>query len=106
MQSILHIKTTRSNGEYYSGLKRPPIDTLEQSLASVLDRLEGLRHLEMIGFELINHRIGRAEEEWMAKSWPNLSLMYGIDKESISCADPHPRRAELKAYLQQLRPDV
>ncbi|KAF9326410.1 hypothetical protein BG006_010153 [Podila minutissima] len=88
------------NGEYYRGFDGSTFDTLELSLASRLDRLGGLRHLEMIGFERIDHRIGRAEVEWTAKSWPNLRLMYGLDKERIHRAEPDPRRSELKAYLQ------
>lgn len=81
-------KSYEVNGRYYSGFNGLTLDTLELSLASGLDHLGGLRHLEMVGFECINHRIGRAEVEWMAKSWPNLSLMYRLDKERISDAEP------------------
>ncbi|KAG0348270.1 hypothetical protein BG005_011654 [Podila minutissima] len=81
-------------------------DTLELSLASGLDRLGALKNLEMIGFERVNHRIGRAELAWMAKSWPRLSLMYGLDQDLTYGVEPDETRAELKEYFQQLRPDV
>ncbi|KAG0356068.1 hypothetical protein BG005_005008 [Podila minutissima] len=89
--------------KYTSG---PTFDTLELSLASGLDRLGALKNLEMIGFECINHRIGRPELEWMAKSWPKLNLMYGLDKEKLDGIEHSKKRVALKEYFQQLRPDV
>ncbi|KAF9294251.1 hypothetical protein BGZ74_011356 [Mortierella antarctica] len=74
------------DGKFHLRHNGPTFDTLELSLASGLDRLGALKDLEMIGFECINHRIGRAEVEWMAKSWPNLNLVYGLDKEKPSLA--------------------
>ncbi|KAG0356724.1 hypothetical protein BG005_004336 [Podila minutissima] len=94
------------DGKFHLRYNGPTFDTLELSLASGLDRLGALKDLEMIGLECINHRIGRAEVVWMAKSWPNLNLVYGLDKEKVWAVEPDPTRAELKAYLQQLRPDV
>lgn len=66
-------------GKEYVRYNGPTFDTLEMSLVSGLDRLGVLKDLEMIGFECINHRIGRPELEWMAQSWPKLNLMYGLD---------------------------
>jgi hypothetical protein len=43
-------------------------DTLELSLESGLGLLEALANLETIGFEGVDHRIGKLELEWMAKS--------------------------------------
>ncbi|KAG0093913.1 hypothetical protein BGZ92_000028 [Podila epicladia] len=86
--------------------EKPTFDSLELSLASGLDRLGALKDLEMIGFERINHGIDRAELAWMAKSWPKLNLMYGLDKDVMYGVEPDKTRAELKEYFQQLRPDV
>ncbi|KAG0009628.1 hypothetical protein BGZ81_003282, partial [Podila clonocystis] len=60
----------------------------------------------MIGFECLNHRIGRAELEWMAKSWPKLNLTIVLDKERLYDIEPSQERAALEEYFQQLRPDV
>ncbi|KFH63300.1 hypothetical protein MVEG_10710 [Podila verticillata NRRL 6337] len=81
-------------------------DTLKLSLASGLDRLGALKNLEMIGFEGINYRIGKPELEWMAKAWPKLNLMYGLDKERLYQIEYSKERAALKAHFQQLRPNV
>lgn len=62
--------------------------------------------MEVIGFERINCQIGRAELEWMAKSWPMLNLMYGLGKGLVPGDKPDIQRAQLKVYFQQLRPDV
>lgn len=42
----------------------------------------------------------------MAKSWPNLRLMFGLDEDVLPRMRPDPTRIELKGYFQQLRPDV
>ncbi|KAK3835699.1 MAG: hypothetical protein J3R72DRAFT_494001 [Linnemannia gamsii] len=92
--------------EYFTYSDGKTFDTLEFSLESGLDRLRALKDLEMIGFECLNHRIGRKELEWMAKNWPRLNLMYGLDNERLYMIEQNEERAALKAYFQQLRPDV
>lgn len=52
-------------GELYLRYKEKPIFDLELSLVSGLDRPAALKDLEVIGFECINHRIGRLELEWV-----------------------------------------
>lgn len=94
------------DGESYLEYEGPTFDTLELSLASGLERLGALKNLEMFGFECVNHRIGRAELDWMAKSWPKLNLMYGLDKERLMDIEYSKERAALKEYFQELRPDV
>ncbi|KAI9238436.1 MAG: hypothetical protein BYD32DRAFT_460666 [Podila humilis] len=90
----------------YVEYEKPPFDTLELSLASGLGRFGVLKNLEVFGFECMNHRIDRAELEWMAKSWPKLRLVFGLDKERLPKMKHDLKRAELKGYLQELRPDV
>ncbi|KAF9388562.1 hypothetical protein CPC16_006446 [Podila verticillata] len=94
------------HGEEYLHYDEPSFDILKLSLASGLDRLEALKNLEMIGFEGINYRIGKPELEWMAKAWPKLNLMYGLDKERLYQIEYSKERAALKAHFQQLRPNV
>ncbi|KAF9904863.1 hypothetical protein EC991_002293 [Linnemannia zychae] len=89
---------------FYSGGKT--FDTLELSLDSGLDRLGALKDLEMFGFECLNHRVGKKELDWMAKSWPKLNLMYGLDKERLMDIEYDQERAALKIYFEELRPDV
>ncbi|KAG0093909.1 hypothetical protein BGZ92_000024 [Podila epicladia] len=103
---LLYNYTYYVDGKQYFEYGRPPFDTLELSLASGLDRLGALKNLEMIGFECINHQIGQAELEWMAKSWPKLNLMRGLAKEKLNKIEHCKERAALKEYFQQLRPDV
>ncbi|KAG0093912.1 hypothetical protein BGZ92_000027 [Podila epicladia] len=98
--------TYKVDGREYVSYAEPTFDTLELSLASGLDRLGTLKDLEMIGFECINHRIGRDELDWMAKSWPKLKLMYGLDKERLYHIEHDKERASLKDHFQQVRPDV
>ncbi|KAF9134369.1 hypothetical protein BGW39_007247 [Mortierella sp. 14UC] len=97
---------TGEDGNEYLEYSEPTFDTLEMSLESGLERLAALRDLEMIGFECINHRIGKAELDWMAKSWPKLRLMYGLDKERLFEIEYDKNRAALKKYFKRLRPDV
>ncbi|KAK3830356.1 MAG: hypothetical protein J3R72DRAFT_528047 [Linnemannia gamsii] len=97
---------TGENGVQYVKYAEPMFDTLEMSLESGLDRLGVLRSLEMIGFECINHRIGRAELDWMAKSWPKLRLMYGLEKERLCMIEYDKNRTALRKYFKRLRPDV
>jgi hypothetical protein len=94
------------DGNEYLEYAEPTFDTLEMSLESGLERLAALRDLEMIGFECINHRIGKVELDWMAKSWPKLKLMYGLDKERLHNIEYDKNRAALKKYFKRLRPDV
>ncbi|KAF9904865.1 hypothetical protein EC991_002295, partial [Linnemannia zychae] len=97
---------TKNGVQYvlYTGGKT--FDTLELSLNSGLDRLGALKDLEMFGFECLNHRIEKKELEWMARSWPKLNLMYGLDKERLRDIEHDQERAALKTYFQELRPDV
>ncbi|KAI9238445.1 MAG: hypothetical protein BYD32DRAFT_413760 [Podila humilis] len=94
------------DGEEYVRYAGPTFDTLELSLASGLDRLGALKDLEMIGFECVNHRIRKRELEWMAKAWPKLKSMYGLDKERLPMIEPDQERAALREYFRLLRPDV
>ncbi|KAG0345076.1 hypothetical protein BG004_003974 [Podila humilis] len=92
--------------EYLEYTEEPVFDTLELSLDSGLDRLAGLKNLETFGFECINHRVGEAELEWMAKQWPKLRTLRGLQREGLMDIEPCQKREALRTYMERLRPDV
>ncbi|KAG0292361.1 hypothetical protein BGZ96_004279 [Linnemannia gamsii] len=94
------------DGEEYLYYDPPTFETLELTLESGLSKLGALKNLEMFGFECINHKIGKTELEWMAKSWPNLNLMYGLDHERLYNIERDKDNAALREYFETLRPDV
>lgn len=94
------------DGEEYLRYDPPTFDTLELTLESGLGRLGALKNLEMFGFECLNHKIGKTELDWMAKSWTKLNLMYGLDYERLYKFEHDENRAALREYFTKLRPDV
>lgn len=42
----------------------------------------------------------------MAKSWPKLTLMYGLDKERLMDIEYDKKRIELRKYFKRLRPEA
>jgi hypothetical protein len=97
---------TGEDGYYYLTYPGPEFDTLELTLESGLERLTALKDLEMFGFECLNHRIGYAEMDWMAKSWPKLKLMYGLARERLVDIEHDKKRIALRKYFKRLRPEV
>ncbi|KAF9540895.1 hypothetical protein EC957_003642 [Mortierella hygrophila] len=81
-------------------------DTLELTLASGLGQLAALKGLEMFGFEGCNHEIDRPELDWIVKSWPRLRAMRGLRQTGVLTSRFEMRKTELRAYMQQLRPDI
>ncbi|KAF9538800.1 hypothetical protein EC957_006195 [Mortierella hygrophila] len=94
------------DGVKYLQYDGPIPNTLELSLKSGLERLAGLKDLEMFGFEGLDHRIGKAELDWMAVNWPKLKIMRGLHVDTMPYVEYNVRRAELREYFQKLRPDV
>ncbi|KAG0366666.1 hypothetical protein BGX24_003589 [Mortierella sp. AD032] len=84
----------------------PVPGTLELSLASGLDRLSTLSHLEEFGFEGCDHRIGTLEIEWMAVNWPKLRVLRGISEDSSSGRTFNARKKMLREHMRTLRPDI
>ncbi|KAG0281289.1 hypothetical protein BGZ95_005188 [Linnemannia exigua] len=94
----------------YSG---PIHDTLELTLDSGLRLLAGLKSLEIIGFEGMDHRIGKEELKWMVETWPKLRMIRGLDagrwSPEIDIEGRKGRRsgtAELKEYVRELKPGM
>ncbi|KAF9541537.1 hypothetical protein EC957_002973 [Mortierella hygrophila] len=94
------------DGVEYLRYGDPIPNTLELSLESGLDRLSTLNDLELFGFEGLDHRIGKAELEWMAVSWPRLKIMRGLQESKLPSVEVDKHTKELREYFQTLRPEV
>lgn len=94
------------DGVEYLRYDGPISNTLELSLESGLDRLSTLKDLEVFGFEGLDHRIRKAELEWMAVSWPKLKIMRGLQESKLPSVEDDKHTKELREYFQTLRPEV
>ncbi|KAF9910513.1 hypothetical protein EC991_006330 [Linnemannia zychae] len=92
--------------EDYLALFGPVSGTLELTLESGLGRLAALENLEVFGFEGVDHRMGQAEIEWMAVSWPRLKALRGLRQDYPPRIDYERRKVELRKLMEELRPDV
>ncbi|KAF9129162.1 hypothetical protein BGW39_004430 [Mortierella sp. 14UC] len=90
----------------YIPYSKPFTSTLELSLATGLDLLAGLKNLCVFGFEGVDHRIGKPELEWMARNWPRLEVMRGLQEDGLVRIEPDPVKTELRLFMLGLRPDV
>ncbi|KAG0298907.1 hypothetical protein BGZ96_004214 [Linnemannia gamsii] len=94
-------------GQEYVNYGAPFKNTLELTLATGLDQLSRLRHLEVFGFEGVDHRIGKEELEWIAVHWPKLKVMRGLQEDDhLEKIEPDPVKTELRLHMEWLRPDV
>ncbi|KAG0219027.1 hypothetical protein BGX33_005069 [Mortierella sp. NVP41] len=87
----------------FGGVQR---DTLHFRLDSSLRHLESLTELEYLGFELLDHRMGTAEIEWIAKTFSKLREMRGLVVESGAGVEFNPETGALHKLMQALRPDT
>ncbi|KAF9927703.1 hypothetical protein BGZ65_006650 [Modicella reniformis] len=102
-----HFYTSEVDGKKYLHYGGSTIDhTLELSLESGLDQLKALKNLELFGFGRVDHRITKKELEWMARSWPKLKIMCGLAEDRLYMIEQDRKKAELREYMQMLRPDV
>ncbi|KAF9907762.1 hypothetical protein EC991_010632 [Linnemannia zychae] len=90
----------------YIPYSKPCSSSLELSLATGLDLLAGLKNLCIFGFEGLDHRIGKPELEWMARNWPRLEVMRGLQEDDLIRIEPNPVKTELRLYMMKLRPEV
>lgn len=94
------------DGYEYLRYGGPIEDSMELSLSSGLGRLAALRRIEVFGFEGVDHRIGEAELEWMATSWPRLGEMRGLHVDTLPFIEFDLHKAALRKYMRVLRPEV
>jgi len=64
---------------YSKKVKNHQYECLEMSLESGLDRLEGLKRLQVLNISLMATRIGQREAQWMAEQWPELHEIRGLE---------------------------
>ncbi|KAG0298915.1 hypothetical protein BGZ96_004222 [Linnemannia gamsii] len=96
-------------GSFHESARRfagPIENVLELSLASGLDRLAGLKDLEMFGFDGADHCIGKAELMWMANHWPKLTTIRGLQVEDFDDPPRKCRKMYLTTLMRSLRPDI
>ncbi|KAG0293306.1 hypothetical protein BGZ96_003025 [Linnemannia gamsii] len=94
------------DGVEYFQYGGPILHTLELTLESGLDRLSTLKDLEVFGFEGLDHRIGKAELDWMAIQWPKLKVMRGLQMSKLPYIEDDKHTKELREHFRTLRPDV
>ncbi|KAF9204539.1 hypothetical protein BGZ49_005180 [Haplosporangium sp. Z 27] len=63
------------------GLDKCQLDCLEMSLESGLDELKGLNELRELSLSFMSTKVGMKEVRWMAKNWPKLSIIRGINAQ-------------------------
>ncbi|KAF9132667.1 hypothetical protein BGW39_011612 [Mortierella sp. 14UC] len=92
--------------EQYLAEFGPVSGTLALTLESGLGRLATLENLEVFGFEGVDHRMGKAEIEWMARTWPLLKVLRGLQQDYPPRIEYERRKNELRGFMEVLRPDV
>jgi hypothetical protein len=96
----LQLGPRQPNGmSYYPQAQLYQDDTLELTLDTGLERLGELKELEVFAFKGTGSRVGMAEVEWMARAWPKLRELRGLNDSFL-------KATELKEYMNRLRPDV
>ncbi|KAF9987956.1 hypothetical protein BGZ75_010220 [Mortierella antarctica] len=91
----------RGRSKFYE-YGEPIADTMKLSRDSGLERLAGLKYLEIFGFEGTDHRVGKQELEWMADQWPNLRVMRGLAKDNLLYLKYDTKKAALHEYMMSL----
>ncbi|KAF9906201.1 hypothetical protein EC991_000913, partial [Linnemannia zychae] len=93
--------------EWFIDYGSPAPDTLELSLESGLAQLSTLTKLEVFGLEGVDYRIDEEELRWMAKAWPRLKVISGLQEVEELMRLPHDgEKWYRRVYMQMLRPDV
>ncbi|KAK3805828.1 MAG: hypothetical protein J3Q66DRAFT_359799 [Benniella sp.] len=73
-------------------------ECLEMSLESGLDRLEGLKRLQVLNISLMATKIGQKEAQWMAEYWPKLREIRGLENRG------HARKA--RQWIKENSPRI
>ncbi|KAF9126181.1 hypothetical protein BGW39_006814 [Mortierella sp. 14UC] len=81
-------------------------DTLELNLGAGLGLWSALTRLEAFGFEGLNNSIGERELAWIDSNWPKLTVMHGLQDETIKKSTPDERRVRLRKAMVAIRPEI
>ncbi|KAF9134464.1 hypothetical protein BGW39_006924 [Mortierella sp. 14UC] len=93
--------------QWYIDYGNPAPDTLELSLVSGLAQLSTLTKLEVFGLEGVEYRIDEEELRWVARAWPRLKVISGLQEVEGLVHLPHDgAKWYRRVFMQMLRPDV
>ncbi|KAK3811302.1 MAG: hypothetical protein J3Q66DRAFT_391112 [Benniella sp.] len=73
---LTHLEALRLGNRYGRFYQH---DCLEMSLESGLDKLSGLKSLEILDVRKLETKIGIKELQWMVENWPKIGAIYGLD---------------------------
>ncbi|KAF9549235.1 hypothetical protein EC957_004535 [Mortierella hygrophila] len=83
---------------------------LQFTVEEGLERLGGLRRLEVLDVEYLSHQIGVVEMQWMVKHWPMLKVIRGLifeeDAEEGGEGVEEKGWSEGVRWLKMTRPDI
>ncbi|KAF8948662.1 hypothetical protein BGZ47_003308 [Haplosporangium gracile] len=105
-KTSLAVYRSERDGRMYFRYKDVLPDTLHLRLDTGLEQLASLKKLELLGFESMDHRMGEAEIEWIAKTFPALKEIRGLAIHTQVGAERDPKMDALRELMQSLRPDI
>ncbi|KAF9912263.1 hypothetical protein EC991_000154 [Linnemannia zychae] len=105
-KTSLSVYTSDRDGKMYFRYNDVLPDTLHLRLDTGLKQLASLVKLELFGFESIDHRMGSAEIEWIAKTFPTLKEVRGLAVHTQVGAERDLSMDALRELMQSLRPDI
>ncbi|KAG0219029.1 hypothetical protein BGX33_005071 [Mortierella sp. NVP41] len=105
-KTSLTVYRSEKDGRRYFQYKDVMPDTLHLRLDTGLECLASLTKLELFGFESMDHRMGPAEIEWIARTFPKLKEVRGLAIDTHVGAERDPEMDALRKLMQSLRPDI
>jgi hypothetical protein len=105
-KTSLSVYRSDRDGKMYFRYNDVLPDTLYLRLDTGLEQLASLVKLELFGFESMNHRMGPAEIEWIARTFPTLKEIRGLAIHTQVGAERDPAMDALREQMQTLRPDI
>ncbi|KAF9154756.1 hypothetical protein BG015_012081 [Linnemannia schmuckeri] len=105
-KTSLAVYRSERDGRMYFRYNDVLPDTLHLRLDTGLEQLASLNKLELLGFESMDHRMGEAEIEWIAKTFPALKEIRGLAIHTQVGAERDPKMDALRELMQSLRPDI
>ncbi|KAH7052792.1 hypothetical protein BKA57DRAFT_502937 [Linnemannia elongata] len=105
-KTSLAVYRSERDGRMYFRYNDVLPDTLHLRLDTGLEQLASLNKLELLGFESMDHRMGEAEIEWIARTFPGLKEIRGLAVHTQVGAERDPKMDALRELMQSLRPDI
>ncbi|KAF9436948.1 hypothetical protein BGZ76_002451 [Entomortierella beljakovae] len=94
------------DGKMYIRYNNSPQDSISMRLDEGLDELASLTKLQYLGFENLEHHMGKEEIEWIAANLPSLKEMRGLLDGAQIGVEPNYKNRELLALMKSLRSDI